>query len=302
MPVDELIEYEPDAEGTQETSVDDEVEDALEIPSAEEVDQEIEAERAADEQAKAPPEQPAESPELAQLRARAERASQLEQAIQAAAQQQQQQQSEAAFEEDPAAALKQEVDQLKAERTQEKQQQYAAQVYNHAVSVVGESEKKLIESGATDYHDKLDQARDIRARLTKATHPDWSEQQVAKAISDGDRLLAFKSLQQGRDPAAVAYEMSKRMIDSMQPGQPTGQPAQQAAAGWPQAQPAGRPASPPPRRPIQTSLSAAHGRNVGGRKVTMEQAVNETTDEEFDSLFQDPRHARNLSDHGFTVI
>lgn len=287
MPADELIEYEPDAEGTQKTLVDDEIDDALEIPSVEEVDQEIEAERAAEAR-------PADSEKDAELeRIRSERdlerqrLSTITQEIQRRAAEQQNQQTEALYEEDPAQALKQEVDQMKAERHQERMYQE----WDRAVKAV-ESQENEFRKTNPDYDDALAFAVERRRAIIKSSNPQMSDKAIDHAVAQTNHAVALRALHQGKNPAEVAMELSRQLGYG-------GQPAQQAA-GYPQA-PA-RPASPPPRRPIQTSLSAVAGKNAGGRKVTMEQAVNETTDQEFDALFQDPRHARNLSEHGYTVL
>lgn len=179
---------------------------------------------------------------------------------------------------------------------QARQQEAQREAFNQAVATVNADEDAFRQQKA-DYDEALNFARQERARLLRATHPDQPDEWINQQISNGDRMFALQSLQQGVSPAARAYDYATRL--GYQPGQ-SGNGGQAAPAAAPAPAPAGQ--AKPAEKPKQTSLSAAAGRSGGrGRKITMEEAV-ELPDLEFDAIFQDPVKSRELSDNGYTFV
>lgn len=275
---------------------DTEIEEALDIASDEEIeaiDEEIE--RSVEAEAQPEPEpQPAESPELADLRARAERASQLEQAIATAAQEHQRQQMEEIRELDP----EKYVESLEQQNQQYAQQnhQYTQQQHFNAAATATTQLEEGFRKTHDDYDDALEFARSERARLLRATHPDQSEEWVQGLIHRGDTMFALQKLNQGKDPAAEAYQYAVRMGYQPGRGQPASrQPTYQAPA--------------PRQKPRMTSLSATAGRSSGGRgtKVTKTDLANLNIDnpaerELFDRVTGNEVTARQVEEQGYTYV
>lgn len=209
--------------------------------------------------------------------------------------------------EDPAGYLQAQVDRRMSEITerfdkmeQSREEQAKADAYRQAEAYVGQEEARFAQEHQ-DYYDALNFARQERARLLRATHPDQTEEWISGMIQQGDRMFAMQSLQQGVSPAQRAYDYAVRL--GYKPGNQSGNGGQAAPAAAPApAQASQAPASKPASRPKQTSLSAAAGRSGGrGRKLTMEEAVD-LPDQDFDAVFGDPVKSRELSEQGFTFV
>lgn len=214
--------------------------------------------------------------------------------------------------EDPAGYLEAQIKTLREEqsawrRQQEEaaQQQAQAQAYQQAEHTVGQLEEQFRQQNQ-DYDEALNFARNERARLLRATHPDQPDEWVGNMIAQGDRMFALQSLQQGVDPAQRAYDYAIRL--GYKAGEGSGNTGQAAPAAAPaQANPPAQQAK-PRAKPKTTSLSAAAGRSGGkGQKITRDQFANLDIDNDddrelFDRIAGNESLARQIEEQGYVNL
>lgn len=211
--------------------------------------------------------------------------------------------------EDPAGYLEAQIRTLREEQAawrkhqeEASQQQAQAQAYHQAEYTVGQLEDHFRQQHQ-DYDEALNFARNERARLLRATHPDQPDEWVANMIAQGDRMFALQSLQQGVDPAQRAYDYAVRLGYKAGEGNGnTGQAAPAAATSQ-----SNLPVQ-PKAKPKSTSLSATAGRSGGkGQKITYEQFAGLDTDnaedrELFDRIAGNEFLARQIEEQGYVHL
>lgn len=201
-------------------------------------------------------------------------------------------------------SVEQRLERMEQARAEEQKQQ----VFQQAVATVNADEERFRQE-YPEYDNALNFARQERARLLRATHPDQPDEWINQQISNSDRMFALQSLQQGVSPAKRVVEYAERL--GFKPGQSgdTGNGGQEApaqAAPAPGAQPAQQAQA---EKPKMTSLSAVSGKSGGGRgrKVTWEEYANLDMDRHdhralFDKISMDPGAAQAIERDGFLYL
>lgn len=200
-------------------------------------------------------------------------------------------------------SVEQRLERMEQARAEEQKQQ----VFQQAVATVNADEERFRQE-YPEYDNALNFARQERARLLRATHPDQPDEWINQQISNSDRMFALQSLQQGVSPAKRVVEYAERL--GFKPGQSgdTGNGGQEAPAQAAPA-PATQPQQAQSEKPKMTSLSAVSGKSGGGRgrKVTWEEYANLDMDRHdhralFDKISMDPGAAQAIERDGFLYL
>lgn len=203
--------------------------------------------------------------------------------------------------------LKESIDQQFAQMEEARKQQEQAQMQQQVVATVVSDEDRFRQE-KPDYDAALNYARDERARLLRATHPDQTDEWINAQIQRGDQMFAIQQLQNGVSPAHAAYEYAVRLGYQTGQSDGSGDGGQPAPAAAPAPEPA--PAQPAPvGKPKMTSLSAVSGKSGGGRgrKVTWDEYANLDMDRHdhralFDKISMDPSAAQAIERDGHIFL
>jgi hypothetical protein len=178
------------------------------------------------------------------------------------------------------------------EERQSREELAQREAFQTAVSQVNSAEARFAEE-KKDYYDALEFARGERRRLTKATHPHMTDEDLEQNISYGDQLFALQSVQQGINPAQRAYEYAVRLGYR---GKAAGTEAVTATPVAAQA------VSTAPVRSGGRSLSASNGAAGGrGQKITSADLDGLDTPV-LDALLHNERKMMELDAQGFTYL